>query len=171
MTILVDGYNVLYAVGILGGDTKPGTLERARMALLAHLARSLTAEEAAATTVVFDAADAPKDLPHTYQHRGITVRFAVEQESADALLEELIRRDSAPKHLTVVSSDHRVQRAARRRRARAADSESWWDELGRRRRRGKQEFEQEPARPTGPLSDEELAYWLDEFGARPPRKS
>ena len=32
-------------------------------------------------------------------------------------IEELIRKESAPRRLTVVSSDHRVQRAARRRKA------------------------------------------------------
>ncbi|NLX98922.1 MAG: hypothetical protein GXY83_22480 [Rhodopirellula sp.] len=173
MAILVDGYNVLYAVGILGGGVGPGTLERARMALLNFLAASLTPDEAATTTVVFDAADAPGGLPRIYRHRQVTVRFAVGHESADALLEELIRRDSAPRRLTVVSSDHRIQRAARRRRARVADSEAWWEELARRRAKRQPRPENLPAKPVSPLSDNELAYWLEQFGAAadsPPAK-
>ena len=167
MSILVDGYNVLYAVGILGRGVGPHTLERARLALLNFLSESLTPEEAARTTVVFDAAEAPGDLPRIFRHRALTVRFAVRYEDADTLLEELIRADSAPKRLTVVSSDHRLQRAARRRRAKAVDSQSWWDDLHRRRSRRTPPADSGPAKPSTPLSEEEVAFWLQEFGAAP----
>lgn len=167
MSILVDGYNVLYAVGILSRGVGPHTLERARLALLNFLAESLEPAEAARTTVVFDAAEAPRDLPRVFRHRSLTVRFAVRHEDADALLEELIRADSAPKRLTVVSSDHRLQRAARRRRAKAVDSQAWWDELHRRRGRHKPPASSGPAKPSGPLSEEEVAFWLHQFGAAP----
>ncbi len=85
--------------------------------MLNFLAESLSAEEIPRTIVVFDAHDAPPGLPGTMDHRGLTVRFAVGYEDADSLIEELIRSDSTPRKLVVVSSDHRLQRAARRRRA------------------------------------------------------
>ncbi len=75
---------------------------------------------------MFDAADAPPGLPRTLEHRGLTVRFAAKSGSADELIEELIRADSAPRRLMVVSSDHRLQRAARRRKATAIDSDVWY---------------------------------------------
>ena len=68
------------------------------------------------TTIVFDAKQAPPGLPHQLDHGGITVIFARGYDDADELIEELIASNSTPRRLTVVSSDHRIQRAARRRR-------------------------------------------------------
>ena len=62
-------------------------------------------------------------------HQGITVCFAEQYAEADDLIEELIRLDSMLRRLVVVSSDHRLQRAARRRRAKAIDSDVWYAEL------------------------------------------
>ena len=165
MALLLDGYNVLYAVGILGHGVGPHTLERARLALLNFLAEALPPDEVPHTTVVFDAAAAPADLPHTERHRGLHVRFSVGYENADALLAELIRTESAPRRLTVVSNDRQVQQAARRRRAKAVEVETWWDETERRRRQRHAPVHPTPAERTGPLSAAEVAYWLKEFGS------
>jgi uncharacterized protein len=134
MPLLIDGYNLLYVTGIMGRGAGPGGLERSRMAMLNFLAASLDPGELPRTTVVFDAHDAPWGLPRVLQHQGITVHFAAKHESADALIEELIRAESAPRRLVVVSSDHQIQRAARRRRAKAVDSDVWYAELVRARR-------------------------------------
>ena len=158
MALLIDGYNLLHATGILGRGVGPGTLHRTRMALLNYLAASLDPTDLPSTTVVFDAHDPPPGQPSEYQHKQITVRYAQGYEDADALIEELIRADSAPRRLTVVSSDHRVQRAAKRRRATAVDSDVWYDEVGRRRNRT------EPtAEPCKPLSETEVEFWLAKF--------
>ena len=55
--------------------------------------------------------------------------FAQHHDEADTLIEEMIQRHSAPKQLTVVSSDLRLQTAANRRKAVAVDSENWLDGL------------------------------------------
>jgi predicted RNA-binding protein with PIN domain len=164
MSHLIDGYNLLNAVGIIPRGVGPGTLERSRLALLNFLAESLDEAEVARTTVVFDAGgDAPRGLPRLLEHRGITVRFASQYDSADALLEELIRAESAPRRLTVVSSDHRVQRAARRRRARAVDSDTWYAEIVRHRR-DRRKATPGSAKPNVPLLEEQVAQWLQRFG-------
>ena len=158
MSLLIDGYNVLHVVGILGRGVGPGSLERSRLALLNFLAESLAEEELARTAVVFDAHDAPAGLPRTMRHRGLTVHFASRYEDADALIEELIRADSAPRRLTVVSSDHRIQRAARP-RARAVNSDVWYAEM-LRLRQWRQDRGTGPARPAVPLLGEEVNAWL-----------
>ena len=104
MSLLIDGYNLLNSVGIVGRGAGASSLERSRMALLNFLAESLDPEEVPRTTVVFDAARAPPGLPKVVEHRGLTVRFARGYEDADALIEELIRAETAPRKLTVVSS-------------------------------------------------------------------
>ena len=128
MRLLIDGYNLLHAAGIFptGG---PPTLERARTALLDYLVESLPAKELPRSIVVFDAAHAPPGLPREIEHRGLAVRFALRGGSADELIEELIAAEPDPRHLLVVSSDHRVQRAARQRGAQYVDSEAWQAEL------------------------------------------
>ena len=113
MPLLIDGYNLLNVVGIIGRGVGPGSLERARLALLNFLAESLDSKEIGKTIVVFDSREAPWGLPRSVQHRGLAVQFASKYPDADCLIEELIQKESAPRQLTVVSSDHRLQRAAR----------------------------------------------------------
>ena len=164
MSLLIDGYNLLNAVGIIGRGVGPGGLERSRLTLLDFLAESLDPSEVPQTTVVFDAGDAPPGLPRVVKHRGLTVRFAAGYDDADTLIEELIRADSAPRRLTVVSSDHRLQRAARRRRAGAVDSDVWYAEVVRRRIDRRESTPSAPAKPQAPLLKEDVAAWLDHFG-------
>jgi uncharacterized protein len=164
MPLLIDGYNLLNATGIVGRGIGPATLERSRLALLNYLAASLDPDELPHTTVVFDARQPPWGLPRVVQHRGITVRFAAKYESADALIEELIQADSAPRRLIVVSSDHEIQRAARRRRAKAVDSDVWYAELVRSRREREAAAVEPPAQPPVPLLEEDVNYWLRQFG-------
>jgi predicted RNA-binding protein with PIN domain len=130
MTLLIDGYNLLHAAGIFP-QSGPPTLERARSALLDFLVQSLPAKQIARTIVVFDASHAPPGLPRELDHLGLAVRFAPRGSSADALLEELIAAEPDARHLLVVSSDHRVQRAARQRGANYIDSEAWRADLAR----------------------------------------
>lgn len=197
MSLLIDGYNLLHATGIFGRGPAPGSLQRSRQALLNFLAASLPPEEVARTVVVFDAAAAPPGLPRTMQHGGMTVRYAERDREADDLIEELIKADSAPRKLTVVSSDHRLQRAARRRRATAVDSDVWYAALRAARQqrspaervsskrvpqsRGSQSREtqsselqsrdREGAAGAAPLSEAEVEQWLREFGDAAPEES
>ena len=136
MPLLIDGYNLLNATGIVGRGGTP-SLGRSRLALLNFLAASIDPRELGHTTVVFDAHDAPPGLPRVVQHGPLLVRFAVKNRTADELIEELIRSDFAPRRLVVVSSDHEIQRATQRRRAKAVNSETWYSDLIRARRRAK----------------------------------
>ncbi len=164
MPLLIDGYNLLNATGIVGGGAGPPSLGRSRLAMLNFLAASIDPHELAHTTVVFDAHDAPPGLPRVVQHGPLLVRFAAKKRTADELIEELIRADFAPRRLVVVSSDHEIQRAARRRRARAVDSEAWYAELILRGAGGKRSRPILLARPNVPLLEEDVSYWLRQFG-------
>ena len=165
MSILIDGYNLLHASGILGRGRGPGFLERSRQALLNFLAESLDEKESSRCTVVFDASDsAPKGLPRTLTHRGITVKFASGMPSADELIEQLIQADNAPRKLTVVSSDHRLHRAAKRRKATPIDSDQWFHGVVRRRIESRQLTEHPNVKPPAPSTESEINFWLRQFG-------
>lgn len=164
MPLLIDGYNLLHVTGIVGRGKAAGSLQGSRVALLNFLAGSIDPQEVPKTTVVFDAQEAPPGLPRTVCHQGMTVRFAARDQEADDLLEQLISAASAPRRLIVVSSDHRVQRAAKRRKATAVDSDVWYAELIRARRERQATVADKPARPAVPLLEEDVNYWLRQFG-------
>jgi predicted RNA-binding protein with PIN domain len=170
VSLIIDGYNLLNATGIAPRGDGPGNLERSRVALLNFLTQAIEPSERLRTTVVFDAGDdAPRGLPRTLDFNEMTVRFAAEYENADALIEELIRADTAPRSLTVVSSDHQLQRAAKRRRAKAVDSDRWFAELVRRRNKARRSDKQhQSAKPQTPPTESEVEYWLDEFSGNDP---
>lgn len=125
MAFLIDGYNLLHASGVFPSSSGPPTLERSRLALLDFLVERIHPKLLARTRVVFDAVHAPPGLEREMTHRGLAVMFAHRGGSADELLEQLIAAEPDPRNLLVVSSDHRVQRAARQRGAQYIDSEAW----------------------------------------------
>jgi len=96
----------------------------------------------------------------------MTIRYATDYPDADTLIEELIQQHDAPRRLLVVSSDHRIQRAARRRRAGFIDSDLWYSKLWQQRvqLRASQNM-RSPEKPIGELSAAEVDYWVKEFSA------
>jgi predicted RNA-binding protein with PIN domain len=171
MALLIDGYNLLNVTGIFA-QAGPGTeLHRTRVALLNFLAASIEPRERKATTIVFDAAGAPLGLPRTIKHEGITVHFAQRHSDADEMIEELLEQYREPRSLLVVSSDHRVQRAARHVGASFLDSEQWYSERLALCRDRRATADDAAAKPTGNLTSDELNYWLREFGGAPGPKA
>lgn len=167
MAILIDGYNLLFAWGTRGREGDPRFLERSRVALLDFLGAALPPSLREQTTVVFDAREAPRDLPRNCSHQGLSVRFCERGEEADDMLERLIQADSTPRRLTVVSSDHRVQTAASRRKATAVDVDAWLDQVERLRRSTTTPGDSDaPEKPSEPSSADEVAYWRRLFDAQ-----
>src|SRR3954453_12032751 len=101
MRTLIDGYNLMYAMGHMEKRFGPDGFRKARTRFLNDLASALGAVEAHQTTVVFDARYAPGHLPRESTFKGITVLFAVDEESADAEIERLIVSQATPKTLRV----------------------------------------------------------------------
>ena len=164
MALIIDGYNLLHAIGLPSSVGEPQAWRQARTGLLNFLAASLEPGEIRTTVVVFDSALSLRHLPRKLVYRGIEVRFSSEHASADELIEELIRLESAPRRLTVVSSDHRVQQAARRRRATAVDSEAWYLAVTERKRRSASESEPGDERDDRAAAEEaNLDFWLKAF--------
>jgi predicted RNA-binding protein with PIN domain len=164
MAILIDGYNLLHVTGIFSNAVGPGSLQKLHEALLDFLAAAIEPGEVRQTTVVFDAKGRRATTRRSFEYSGITVHYSARHEDADTLLAELIRDHAAPRQLTVVSSDHQVQRAARRRRAKAVDSDVWYTQV-LRARNARQESATHPpeTKPAAPLSESDAAWWLAQF--------
>lgn len=173
MLWLIDGYNLMHAAGAAGArDSNQEAFRRRRRGFLNRLSHALGAQRAGETVIVFDASSPPADFPLETTYKGLNLIFALGDESADARIESLIAAHSAPRRLTVVSSDRRVRRAATRRKARVLKSEEFLDLLDRLARQGVGPDARTPATapsptPPGreePLSPGEAAYWLEQFG-------
>lgn len=167
MKTLIDGYNLMYAAGLLGRRLGPEAFRKVRLSFLNTLAARLEPDEASETTVVFDAAHPHGDLPETITHKGLSVIFAVGDENADARIEWLVAHHATPKTLTVVSSDHRIRQAADRRKATSITSEDFLDKLDERKARKRtlsapittpEEYQREHG-----LSPEEAQKWAADF--------
>ncbi len=167
MALIIDGYNLLNVTDIVGRGGPGSSLARARLALLDFLADRLTKPDRRTTVVVFDGRQSPPGLERVFVHREITVRFARSNQEADDVIEELIRNHTSPKRLTVVSSDHRLHRAARRRRAVPIDSERWFPQFARRPPFPPDSVRlpaDTPADVDVEIDQRELQRWLREFG-------
>ena len=175
MLLLIDGYNLLHTSDIFPKGKGAGSLAAAREALLRFLAKTLEVRVRNRTTIVFDAALAPPGLPREEAWEGMTIRFAPRKKTADDLLEELILGVADPRHLLVVSSDHRVQRAARQRGAQWIDSEKWYAILVAKSRQdarepGEENEEAEPADAGNPFPPGYAADVASEDWRPPPRR-
>ena len=147
--VIVDGYNLLHAAGLARLQYGPGDLERARHRLLVLLGEKLRADERRRCTVIFDAQNAPGDLPRQVDYHGLAAQFAPSGQDADTVIEQMIARHPAARRTIVVSSDHRLHQAAKRRNARPVDSETFLEELERRESISPL-IEREPAAETRP---------------------
>ncbi len=160
MRYLIDGYNLLHAMGLLGPHKAiPKALEKARFDLLDRL-HAFFGDRSPQLTVIFDAARVPRRGEPVHDYRGLHVQFALRQE-ADDLIETLIQSDRSPKTLTIVSDDHRIQTAARRRQCPVLGCAAFLDVA-----------EKPLPKPTAPAesqakpdvqSVEERQRWLDVF--------
>ena len=161
MRTLIDGYNLMFAAGLMGKRFGPDGLRKARTRFLNDLATKLGPVESRLTTVVFDVRKAPEGRPAESTHKGIQAIFAVANPTADERIDELIRAHGDPKRLAVVSSDNQVRASARRRGATSISSDDFLDRLDRVSRPSS-----EPSGPEKPtsLSEAEAAYWAREFG-------
>ncbi len=127
--LLIDGYNLLHVTRYQPRGRHAGELRRSREGLLTCLAKLLDPSRYPSVTIVFDAHHAPRRWPAELTWRHLRVYFARDHASADEMIETLMRKDPAPNKLTVVSSDHRIQVAAKRRGATFIDSDVWFDAL------------------------------------------
>ena len=160
---LIDGYNLWWNTGEFGPDNDDGTLQGARDSLTHWLVTTLPTNLREKTVLVFDAKNPPPNRGFLFNHSGLTVHFAVGYPDADTLMEEYILIHHAPRNLTVVTSDHRIQRAAKRKRATATDADHW----ARQIQHQFQDTDDEQANNTKPnpaLSDHEVIGWMKGFG-------
>lgn len=163
LSILVDGYNLMLG-SVVGPDPCAGrNLHDARRYFLNWLERTLEPSERASVCVVFDTSRQAQRDQHS-QYHGIRIVYSASHSSADECIQQLIKDHTSPQKLTVVSSDHQIQRAAKARGAHAIDSEIWIESLSTPKSRTARQVESDSSDNEKPDGDIDARKWLDEFG-------
>jgi predicted RNA-binding protein with PIN domain len=157
MDFLIDGYNLMHFLG-LTRPQGPRSLEKSRLDLQEWLRRA-HGKAVEYVTLVFDGRLFEGRREEVQIDHGLRIRFS-SGETADDLIEELIKHTAQPKRLTVVSSDRRIQAAARHR---GCVVQSCDDYVGWVLDQGHEPPKppREPEKP--PLSAEEAEHWKREF--------
>lgn len=164
MDLIIDGYNLLHVTGIFADTVGPSALNSLHARFVAFLASSLPPDQSARTTVVFDAKGRRATARREIRQQGIKIVYAARDEEADSVIRELVQKHFSPRNLTVVSSDHQVQRAARRRRATAVDSDCFFREVLRSQREREAPARHEPEKPPEKLAAQDVEQWMRLFG-------
>lgn len=120
MPLIVDAYNAMHVWRNAPLEEDGRDVE----AMARRIGRSRWAGDK--VTVVCDGTPpGGSDGRHRFHVDGVIVVYAGAGVEADEVIERLIAKDSAPKRLTVVSSDHRIRKAASKRGAAAMVSEKF----------------------------------------------
>ncbi len=164
---------MLFATGMLQPHSDSTALAASRQRLMELLVAQLSERLLSSTTIVFDAKDAPKHLPAELQYRGMRILFARDHREADDLLEELMEREPQPQSLRLISSDRRLQKAAKRRRIVIDECMDWYERVRdgdaetcgksarqRQRASGAESIEE----PSIAFDDHDLNEWYAAFG-------
>ncbi len=164
MALLIDGYNLLNAVSILGRGRGPGGLQRAREAMLNVLAESIPPDEVPRTIVVFDASESPWGSARALLHKGLRVQFAPRRRC------RYPDRGIDPRRFGPQAADGRFQRPPV-----ATGRPSPQSHRGGQRHlvrpthaRPPRALDAQPetnVKPEGPFSPGEVEFWLKQFGA------
>ena len=115
--------------------------------------------------VVFDGTPPYGPLAKQIHDERIDVKYAAGR-TADDIIIEYIAADSAPRRLTVVSTDHEIRDAARRRRCKIETSEEFAKTLLRMLERSRQTMSSQSAEPPEKrvgLTPEQTRAWLREL--------
>ncbi|MCI0362290.1 MAG: NYN domain-containing protein [Phycisphaerales bacterium] len=162
MPLLIDTYNVLHTVGVLPPDLAGIDLR----GLIDLLHNSRYGRDK--ITLACDGAPQPgDDQPKLPPESPFAIRYSGKGRSADDLISQIVHASSAPRKLTVVSSDHQVLRTARKRRCPTLSAQEFLGQLVNDALAGHQQ-QAPPAKPiAGQLSEKQIERWISVFKLDP----
>jgi len=154
--LIIDGHNLLYSIHKVEEDSE--VISDVGLSRIIDRYLKLTGQKG---EIVFDGTG-PRDKVIFDRMDAVEVLFAGMGTDADTVIEGKVKAHTAPKRLTIVSSDRRLRRAARARKATSVKSEDFWNSVQKQlsRKRPKRE----PAAKRHGLSESETKQWLELFG-------
>lgn len=159
--LIIDAYNVLHATGVL-----PPILAGLDLSGLCRLIG--VSRYAARESLLICDGTPPRGLTREPRPERMQIRFSGPDREADDLIEELLEQARSGKTTIVVSSDRRIDRAARRRRMTVVSSDVFLRQLATDFARHEARNARPPATPSPraavPLTPELVRQWSRAFG-------
>jgi len=162
MPLIVDGYNVLFAIAQYGGRPVAEAIEEARTRLTGLLLR-YHRHTGEAITLVYDSRQPAGGASRQESLPGVRIVYSHPPRTADDDIRSLVEKSPAPRLLRVVTSDRELARACTRGGAAVVGAGTFFRELTDQAREG-QRAEEELRLKTLPPSREEIQDWLRIFG-------
>jgi predicted RNA-binding protein with PIN domain len=167
MALIIDGYNVLFAIAEQRGRELAAAIEEARARLLQHLTRYSQATHES-ITVIFDQSAHAGGATHEERLPGIRILYSHPPRTADDDIRRIVETSHAPQHLRVVTSDQALGRDCARLGARLVGAKAFFRELTQLAEESRDD-ERETWVKQQPPSSDEIREWLRIFGeAKPP---
>ena len=152
--ILIDGHNLLWALQKISEEAVPDVQ-------LCHILGRYLKLIDETGVLVFDGIGPPDKEPFE-NIACLEILFSGQRKEADDIIEDKIKANSAPKRLTVVSSDRKIRKAANIRKANSIKSGIFWENV--EKRLNKKTPIKEPMEKRHGLSESETDHWMDMFG-------
>lgn len=156
MPIIIDGHNLLHTIRKTNEELQ--SISDIQLCRVISRYLKLIGEKA---EIVFDGIG-PKDKSVFDIISNPEVLFVGRATDADTVIEHKISLNTAPKRLTIVSSDRRLRKATRARKATILKSEAFWADLQKEFSRKKRP--KEPSEKQQGLNDSETTQWMRFFG-------
>ncbi len=155
MPFIIDGYNLLHFIHKSDED-----FEEITDVALCHILDKFLKLSRDRGQIVFDGIG-PPDKSGFDNIANLEVIFSGRDIEADAVIENKISANTAPKRLNVVSSDRRLRRAAQLRKAIALKCDVFWRNVQKQfsRKRGIAE----PRQKRAGLTEAETKQWMEFF--------
>jgi predicted RNA-binding protein with PIN domain len=153
---IIDGHNLLHTIYKLEGDS--GAISDVGLCRILGRYFNLTGEKG---EMIFDGTG-PADKSGFDNINKLEVFFAGLGTDADTVIEDKIIANTAPKRLTIVSSDRRLRTAAHKRKATSMKSDVFWNDIQKQLSRKRPE--KEPTEKRQGLNEGETEQWLEFFG-------
>lgn len=164
MLIIIDGYNLIFAVPELEPDKKSRDTGTARDNLISLLARykSIKGYD---VKVVFDGAtyNDGNSLMHKRYISGVEIIFSGGSSDADTVIKKLASQSRDPGNICIVTSDRDIKAFVKKCGNTVVDSKKFYRDVINTVDVDKKTYDSEPRSKFDGPSEEEAEYWLRVF--------
>ncbi|MCQ4574850.1 MAG: NYN domain-containing protein [Candidatus Brocadiales bacterium] len=168
MHIIIDGYNLIFAVPELVEVMDKGKMETAREVLLAALS-DYEGKSRQKVTVVFDGRDKEGDeymaISQKQHHGGVNVIFS-KGTTADEDIKDIINSSPNTKNMCIVTSDKSIIQTARSSGCKLAEPGEFYKKITPAPKKGRASTRGEPLVKYREVPEEQVDYWLKVFKAK-----
>ena len=164
MSLIIDGYNALFAYRGMNPESALETVEDSRVAFVEALGQyQFVSRET--ITVVFDGPTEHFPWPVSRNRGNLRILFSGPDADADSVIMDLMTESHDKRRLKVVSSDRQIKKHASRIGVQTEGARVFVENMVRRlERREKQRAAREPREKFQGLEADQVEYWKRVLG-------